>query len=367
MQSVEDVIAPMYKRIIVKVGTKVLSAEDGTLDVGVLKHLVGQVVAVKNKGIAVVLVTSGAMGAGRSLVALAALDGVAEKQVLAAVGQVKLMSMYAEFFTGENQICAQVLATKEDFRDKIHYLNMRTCFENLLAGGVVPVVNENDVVATTELLFTDNDELAGLVASQLNADAAVILTSVEGFLTGDPKDAASKVIPEIDFNAAGSYRKYISPDKTAFGRGGMLTKFHIAKKLTRQGIAVHFANGRRKNVLTDIVEGKNIGTKFLPRGRSSAIKRRLAYSEGLTKGTVRVNTCAEDLLLSKTKIMSLLPVGVISIEGDFSKGDIIAIVGEKGQKLGFGIAEYGASKAKALMGAQKARPVVHYNHMFIGA
>lgn len=357
----------MYKRIIVKVGTKVLSTEDNKLDVIVLKHLVEQIVAVKKKGIELVLITSGAMGAGRSLITLKSAEKIAEKQVLAAVGQVKLMSIYSDLFGKENQLCAQVLATKEDFRDKTHYLNMRTCFENLLSSSVVPVVNENDVVATTELLFTDNDELAGLVASQLNADAVIILTSVEGFLTGDPKDKNSKVIPEIDFSDIGSYEKYISPDKTAFGRGGMLTKFNIAKKLTLQGITVYFANGKRKNVLADLVENKEIGTKFLARGKSSAIKRRIAYSEGLTKGVVQVNKCAEDLLLSKTKIMSLLPVGVIKVEGDFDKGDIIEIIGEKKQKLGFGIAEYDASRAKELMGAKKAHPVIHYNHMFIGA
>lgn len=352
-------------RIIVKVGTKVLSTEDSKLDVATLKHLVEQIVAVKNKGIEVVLVTSGAMGAGRNLIKLAGDDKIAEKQVLAAVGQVSLMSTYAEAFGKHNQLCAQVLATKEDFRDKAHYHNMRTCFENLLMSGVVPVVNENDVVATTELLFTDNDELAGLVASQLNADMVIILTSVEGFLIGDPKDKNSEVIPEIDFNNIGTYQKYISPDKTAFGRGGMLTKFNIAKKLTLQGIAVHFANGKRENILADLMAGKAIGTKFVPRAKSSAIKRRIAYSEGLTKGTVQVNKCAEDLLISKLKIMSLLPVGVIGVSGDFNKGDIVEIVGESKQKLGFGIAEYSAEKAKELMGAKKARPVVHYNHLYI--
>ncbi len=355
----------MYKRIIVKVGTNVLSTEDGKLDIAVLKHLVEQIVLIKNKGIELVLVTSGAMGAGRSLITLKIEEKIAEKQVLAAVGQVKLMSIYSDLFAKENKLCAQLLVTKEDFRDKSHYLNMRTCFENLLSSGVVPVVNENDVVATTELLFTDNDELAGLIASQLNADVVVILTSVEGFLAGDLNDKNSEVVPEIDFNDIGSYQKYILPDKTAFGRGGMLTKFNIAKKLTLQGITVHLANGKRTNILTDLMEGKSIGTKFLPRGKSTAIKRRIAYSDGLAKGMVQVNKCAEDLLLSKTKIMSLLPVGVIGVEGDFNKGDIVEIVGEKGQKLGFGIAEYSATKARELMGAKKAKPVVHYNHLVI--
>lgn len=355
----------MYKRIIVKVGTKVLSTEDGKLDVATLKRLVEQIVAVKRKGVEVILITSGAMGAGRSLIKLTGKDKIAEKQVLAAIGQVSLMSTYSEAFGSHNQLCAQVLATKEDFRDKMHYLNMRTCFENLLSSGVVPVVNENDVVATTELLFTDNDELAGLVASQLNADAVLILTSVEGFLTGDQNDKDSEVVPEIDFNNASSYEKYISPDKTAFGRGGMLTKFNIAKKLTLQGIAVHFVNGKRKGVLTDLMSSKVLGTKFIPRSKSSAVKRRIAYSEGLTKGSVQVNKCAEDLLISKTKIMSLLPVGVIGIHGEFNKGDIVEIVGENKQKLGFGIAEYSSTKAKELMGAKKARPIIHYNHLFI--
>lgn len=354
------------KRIIVKIGTNVLSTEDGMLDIVVLRQLVEQVVAVKNKGIEVVLVTSGAMGAGRSLITLKTSEKSAEKQVLAAVGQIKLMSTYSELFAKKKQICAQVLATKEDFRDRVHYLNMRTCFENLLKSGVVPVVNENDVVATTELFFTDNDELAGLVASQLNADAVIILTSVEGFMAGDPRNENSEVIPEVDFSNISSYQKYISPSKTAFGRGGMLTKFNIARKLALQGITVYLANGKRKNVLTDIVGGKRIGTKFLPHGKYSAVKRRLAHSEGLTKGSVQVNQCAEDLLLSKTKIMSLLPVGVTGVEGSFNKGDIIEIIGEKKHRLGFGIAEYSASRAKELIGAKKARPVVHYNHMFIG-
>jgi glutamate 5-kinase len=353
----------MYKRIIVKVGTKVLSTEDGTLDVGMLGDLVGQIVMLKNRGVEVILVTSGAMGAGRSLIALKDAEMISGKQVLAAVGQAKLMSTYAELFGKKNQLCAQVLVTKEDFRDKIHYLNMKACFENLLANSVVPVVNENDVVATTELLFTDNDELAGLVAAQLNVDAVIILTSVEGFLMGDPEDKNSQVIAEIDTSTVNSYKKYISPDKTTFGRGGMLTKFNVAKKLALQGITVHFANGKRRNILTDLLDGRNVGTKFLPHHRSSALKRRIAYSEGLTKGMVQVNKCAEDLLLSKTKIMSLLPVGITKVQGDFQKGDIIEIIGEK--RLGFGIAEYDASRARELIGVKRARPVIHYDHMFI--
>lgn len=356
----------MKKRIVVKVGTKVLSGPHNTLDRNILSHLVEQIVRLKESGLDIILVTSGAVGAGRGLVSLKNMEKVAERQVLAAIGQAKLMSIYSELFGKKNQLCAQVLATKEDFRDRKHYLNMRNCFDNLLASGVIPVVNENDVVATTELLFTDNDELAGLVASQLNTHAVIILTSVDGFLTGDPEDLASRVIPEVDVQNIGTLQQYISPDKTEFGRGGMLTKFNIAKKLAFQGITVFFANGNNQNVLTDILlHNKSIGTKFIPKTKSSALKRRIAYSAGLTKGVIQTNTCAEELLLSKTKIMSLLPVGIISVEGDFEKGDIVEIIGESKKKLGYGIAEYGTTKAKELIGKKNARPIVHYNHMFI--
>lgn len=355
----------MYKRIVVKVGTKVLSADDGMLDGGVLRHLVKQIGDLKQKGVDVVLVTSGAVGAGRGLITLKQVDMLAKKQVFAAVGQVKLMSMYADAFAKTGRLCAQVLATKEDFRDKAHYFNMQTCFQNLLSSGVVPIVNENDVVATTELLFTDNDELAGLVASQLHADAVVILTSVEGFLMDDRASGKEKVVSEIDLDVLGNYERYISPTKTDFGRGGMLTKFAIARKLTLQGIPVHIANGKRKNVLLDIIDGKAVGTKFLARGRSSSVKRRIAYSEGLAKGFVKVNKCAEELLRSKERAISLLPVGVVAVGGDFDKGDIIEITGEKKRVLGFGIAEYGAERAKELLGKKNARCIIHYDHMFI--
>lgn len=355
----------MYKRIIIKVGTKVLTDDKNELDVKVLGNLVRQIVELKKKAIEVILVSSGAMGAGRSIIKIKGAEKKSYKQVLSAVGQVRLMAEYAKAFNKHKQVCAQVLATKEDFRDKNHYFNMRTCFESLLTSGVVPVVNENDVVTTTELLFTDNDELAGLVASQIAADAVLILSSVAGFLTGSPEDKTAELIPTINFKDATTYQKYILPDKTEFGRGGMLTKFNIAKKLTLQGIAVHIMDGKQNNVLLDLFAGKSVGTTFVPSKKSSAIKRRIAHSEGLTRGSVQVNKNAEDLLVSRTKIMSLLPVGIVAVSGDFNKGDIIEIIGTKKQKLGFGIAEYNFEKTKELMGQQKARPVVHYNYMFI--
>lgn len=252
------------KRIVVKIGTKVLSLENGTLDLEFLKHIVLQIVELRKSRIQVVLVTSGAVSAGRSLVSLGDIKSeTVQKQVFAAIGQVKLMSTYSEFFAKYNYYCAQVLATKEDFRDETHYLNMKNCFEGLLLDNVIPVVNENDVVATSELLFTDNDELAGLVAEQLSVDSLIILTGTDGIL--DDKD---NTVTDIDSSNVDNVASYINPSKSASGRGGMVSKFAIAKKLSEKGIVTHIVNGKRKNILLDVVCGEKIGTRFVAQNLS---------------------------------------------------------------------------------------------------
>ncbi len=339
----------MYKRIIVKIGSGVISKE-GQFNATVVAQLVKQIVSLNKIGVEIVLITSGAVATGRGVLKLNdKIESIVQKQVFAAVGQVKLMSFYADIFAKYGYVCAQVLVTKEDFRDRQHYLNLKNCFENLLQDSVVPVVNENDVIAITELIFTDNDELAGLIASQLNADAVIVLTSVEGVLDGNPSDPKAQVISEIDFTKSLSIEKYITHDKSALGRGGMHTKFGIAKKLATQGIVTHIANGKRPNIIVDIVEGKIVGTKFIPKRKLSAAKRRLAFSEGLSRGIVYVNKCAQEVLLSK-KAVSLLPIGIVKVEGNFEKGDVIEIRNEAKKKLGFGIAQYDSKKASASMG-----------------
>lgn len=251
----------IMKRIVLKIGTKVLSKEEGTLDVPFLGSIVEQTVQLRKRGVQIVLITSGAVGAGKSLVSLQNIKSeVVQKQVFAAIGQVKLMATYSELFGKNNYYCAQVLVTKEDFRDEEHYLNMQNCLEGLLLDNVIPVVNENDVVATTELMFTDNDELAGLVAKQLKADCLIILTGTEGILDDD-----GNTIPEVNFDNIDLVASHINPDKSTGGRGGMTSKFNVAKELSQKGITVHIVNGKRKKVLLDIADGKEIGTRFAPR------------------------------------------------------------------------------------------------------
>ncbi|OGG59226.1 glutamate 5-kinase [Candidatus Kaiserbacteria bacterium RIFCSPHIGHO2_02_FULL_49_16] len=255
----------MYKRIIIKIGTGVISKKGGKLNPRILKLLVDQCAEIRKSGIDVIIVTSGAVGTGRGLITIEdGTDSVVKKQVYAAVGQVKLMSIYAKYFAKHGIFCAQILATKEDFRDKEHYQNMKNCMENLLRDNVIPVVNENDAVAVAELVFTDNDELSGLIAQQLNVDGVILLTSVDGVFAGNPKDKNAKVISEIQYSDIASFEKYLMPDKTEFGRGGMPMKFKVAKELAEKRITTHIANGLTPGVLSDILKGKSVGTKFLP-------------------------------------------------------------------------------------------------------
>src|SRR3569832_325862 len=188
-----------YQRIVIKIGSNVFTQPDGLPDNARIAHLVEQVAAIKKQGKEVILVSSGAMASGRSMITVSEKsDAVAARQLLASIGQVKLINTYSTLFGEYDMLCSQILVTKEDFRDRLHYLNMRNCLEVLLQHHVIPVVNENDVVSVTEFMFTDNDELAGLIASMLNAQALIVLTNVDGIYDGDPKLPESNVIDEID-------------------------------------------------------------------------------------------------------------------------------------------------------------------------
>lgn len=354
----------MYRRVVVKIGSGVISHE-GKLDAQALKHIVDQIALLREQKVEVVLITSGAVATGRGMITIPkGTDPIVEKQLFAAVGQVQLMARYAELFNTHRSACAQVLVTKEDFRDRQHYLNMRRCLEGLLKNTVIPIINENDTIAITELIFTDNDELAGLVASQMNADAVIILTSVEGVLNGSPSNPASQVIPTITLRDIAQTQKFVTNEKSSAGRGGMHTKFAIAKKLMKQGIAVHFAHGKRRNVITDIVASQLIGTTFVPMRKVSGTKRWLAYADGFTRGSVHINACAREAITSG-RAASLLPVGVTKVTGAFERGDIIEIRDETNKKIGFGIARYGAKKAQDSMGQKDIPALIHYDYFFI--
>jgi glutamate 5-kinase len=353
-----------YNRIVIKIGSNVLTQKDGLPDVKRISHLVEQIATIKKQGNQVILVSSGAVASGRSMINISEkYDAVAARQLLASIGQVKLINTYAQLFEQFGILCSQVLVTKEDFRDRMHYLNMKNCLDLLLDYEVIPVVNENDVVSVTELMFTDNDELAGLIASMLNAQALIILTNVDGIYNGDPKLPESSVIDEIgggeiDFSA------FISSGKSQFGRGGMITKSTMAQKVAALGIEVHIANGTRDNILTDVLNNKTQHTRFIPKKTASGKKKWLAHSERYATGVVQVNDGARNALTSKGAT-SLLPVGVVDVLTDFKKGDIIKLVDGHEKLIGLGIAEYGADKARERIGQKNQKPLVHYDYLYL--
>lgn len=357
-------MANHYHRIIIKIGSNVLTQKNGLPDVARISHLVDQIAAIKKQGREVILVSSGAVASGRSLIRIdEKVNAVAARQLLASIGQVKLINTYAQLFEQYQVLCSQVLVTAEDFRDRKHYLNMKNCLEILLQHGVIPVVNENDVVSVTELMFTDNDELAGLIASMLNAQALIILSNVDGIYNGDPKTEGSSVIEEVD-GASANFASFITSDRSAFGRGGMLTKSHMAQKVAALGIAVHIANGTKENILTDVLDNATVHTRFIPSKNTSEKKKWIAHSQNFAKGVVQINEGAKEVLTSN-KATSLLPIGVVSISADFQKGDIIKLVDEHGKQIGLGIAEYGSDKARERIGIQKQRPLVHYDYLYL--
>ncbi len=354
----------LYKKVVVKIGSNVLSKPDGLPDLDQIQHVTDQIAALKKEKIEVILISSGAVAAGRTLIKLPEkVDTVAARQLWASVGQVKLMNTYSELFKKYELICAQVLVTKEDFRDRLHYLNMRNCLRVLLQHNIVPIINENDVISVTELMFTDNDELAGFVASMLDVNALIILTNVDGIYDGNPELEESKVIHEIDYIQQ-DFSSFVSTQKSNFGRGGMITKCNIAHKVAGLGINVHIANGKKNNVIIDLLNGIHHGTRFLPKKITSNRKKWIAHSETSAKGKVFLNAGAKAALFS-TKASSLLPVGIVKIEGDFQKGDIIRLLDDGGSAVGLGIAEYGMDKAITLLGQKNQKPLVHYDYLYL--
>ena len=356
---------PIYRKVVVKVGTNVITNSQGKLDLQILTELVSQVSELRNQGVEILLVSSGAVGAGRSIIGLpASLSPVAARQVLSSTGQIRLINTYADLFEQHGLKTAQILVTKSDFRDRLHYLNIRTCLASLLDHEIIPVINENDAVSVTELMFTDNDELSGMIASMMHVDAYIILSHVDGLFDTSRKDSTPNVISTIDI-ATEHFHQYIKPGKSEFGRGGMLTKCHIAHKLARLGITVHIANGRTSGILLDILNGKKVGTRFTPQKPVYGRKRWIAHSEGLEKGAVTINAGAETALRSQERANSLLPVGIESVIGSFFKGDIIKICSENGKAIGYGMAQYSSEKTKELLGKKGEKPLIHYDYLYL--
>ena len=367
-------------RIAVKIGSNVLTRRDGTLDVTRMSALVDQVAELHKAGVVIILVSSGAVASGRSEIHPAKkLDSVDQRQLFSAVGQAKLINRYYELFREHGIPVGQVLTMKENFATRRHYLNQKNCMTVMLENGVIPIVNENDTISVSELMFTDNDELSGLIASMMDAQVLIILSNIDGIYNGSPADPASEVIREIEHGK--DLSSYIQTSKSSFGRGGMLTKTNIARKVADEGITVIIANGKRDNILVDLLhqelpalfpdvqssalDSQLTYTRFIPAPQPvSSVKKWIAHSEGFAKGELHIDDCATKVLASD-KAVSILPIGITDVRGEFEKDDIVRIIDFEGNPIGVGKANCSSEQAREAMGKHGKKPVVHYDYLYI--
>ena len=367
-------------RIAVKIGSNVLTRRDGTLDVTRMSALVDQVAELHKAGVEIILVSSGAVASGRSEIHPAKkLDSVDQRQLFSAVGQAKLINRYYELFREHGIPVGQVLTMKENFATRRHYLNQKNCMTVMLENGVIPIVNENDTISVSELMFTDNDELSGLIASMMDAQVLIILSNIDGIYNGSPADPASEVIRKIEHGK--DLSSYIQTSKSSFGRGGMLTKTNIARKVADEGITVIIANGKRDNILVDLLhqelpslfpdvqspafDSQLTYTRFIPAPQPvSSVKKWIAHSEGFAKGELHIDDCATKVLASD-KAVSILPIGITDVRGEFEKDDIVRIIDFEGNPIGVGKANCSSEQAREAMGKHGKKPVVHYDYLYI--
>ena len=365
----------LLTRIAVKVGSNVLTRRDGTLDVTRMSALVDQIAELHKAGVEIILISSGAVASGRSEVHPAKkLDSVDQRQLFSAVGQAKLINRYYELFREHSIPVGQVLTMKENFGTRRHYLNQKNCMTVMLENGVIPIVNENDTISVSELMFTDNDELSGLIASMMDVQALIILSNIDGIYNGSPSEPTSQVIREIEQGK--DLSSYIQTSKSSFGRGGMLTKTNIARKVADEGITVIIANGKRDNILVELMRNEELRmkneelpslkyTRFTPSPQPvSSIKKWIAHSEGFAKGELHINDCATRVLASD-KAISILPIGITDVKGEFEKDDIVRIINFDGIPIGVGKANCSSEQARDAMGKHGKKPVVHYDYLYI--
>jgi len=336
-------------RVVVKVGTSSLVNDSGSLDPGKLRDLVGQLALVKKQGRDVILVSSGAIRAGMERLGINERPRtIPEQQASAAIGQVALMQKYTGLLSEHGIIPAQVLVTRDDFHNRLRYLNVRNTFYTLLRFGCLPVVNENDTVATEEIRFGENDTLSALVAACVGADLLVNLSDVDGLFDGDPRvEAGCKLIEEV---------KQITPEIEALaggthgicGSGGMRTKIEAAKIAMNSGVRMVIANAARANAVPDAVDGKRIGTRFLARAAELNQRKRWIAFGNRVKGNIVINEGARKMLAERGK--SLLAAGIVSCEGAFEMGDLVGVVDETHVQIARGLTNYAASELDLIRG-----------------
>ena len=353
MSQQRQVLLKRVKTVVVKVGTAVLADSDGRIHRRRISSLARQMSGLRERGMRVVLVSSGAIGAGMGHLGLRERpNNVPQLQAAAAVGQGKLMRAYDEAFRRYGLATGQVLLTRDDFNDRLRYLNARNTIFALLEFGVVPIINENDTTSVEEITFGDNDFLAGQVTNLLRAGLLVILTVVDGLRR---RGAGGRLGERIDVveEVTGEVLALASEEATALGRGGMTSKLQAAQMATRAGEAVIVADGTRRDALSTIFTGQPTGTLFLPSPKRMKSRKRWIGFGVRPRGRICVDAGARKALAQRGK--SLLPSGMIGVEGSFQRGDVVELEDDGGEVFGRGLINYGAEEALRLRGLKTSQ------------
>jgi glutamate 5-kinase len=343
------------RRVVIKLGSNLFFNDAGAIALGRIFSFIEDIAAARLAGRQMIVVSSGAVALGADALKMkSATASLAQKQALAAIGQSRLMNLYEQGFAKYGLTAAQILLTEEDFSSRKRYLNLRHTLTTLLEMGVIPVINENDTVSTTELevtdrspSFGDNDKLSALVMSKLEAAALILLSDVDGLFTDNPREnAQAEFIPEVQEITADI--EALAGRKSARGRGGMATKLQAARIGMNSGGVVIIANGLKTGILGKVLNGENEGTLFVGKTGSLSEKRRWIAFASAVSGRVQINEGAMNAIT--TRNASLLYAGVTRIENEFDRGDVVSIVGPNGQEIARGIANYSSVDASKLIG-----------------
>lgn len=339
------------KRLVVKIGSSVIASRDHGLDHRRLETLAQEMAELKRSGYELVIVSSGAILSGLDQLGIRQRPrSLPMKQAAAAVGQSRLIWAYEKAFEAYDLKVAQVLLTQDDLTDRRRFLNSRNTLTALLTLGVIPVINENDTVAVEEIRFGDNDHLAGLVTHLVDAHLLVILSDVEGLFTDDPRRHPEAALIPVVTRRDGGIERLAKDTATAEGTGGMRSKLQTAQKVADYGVPAIIAGGRRSGVLTEILKGDAVGTLFLPEsGRRNSRKQWIAFTSR-TKGRLVLDAGAVEALVMKGK--SLLPSGILRVEGRFEAGDAVSCLDPQGREVAKGLVNYSSAEVAKIKGAK---------------
>jgi glutamate 5-kinase len=345
----QDLLRPVH-RAVVKVGSGVLTGKNG-LNTRLIHNLTRDICTLKEQGIEIVLVSSGAISSGMKKTGLQKRpESLSQKQALAAVGQPSLMMVYERAFERYHQRVAQILITRDDLNNRRRYLNARNTVFTLLSWKIVPIFNENDTVSVDEIKFGDNDNLSAMVTNMTEAQLLVNLTDTDGLYNKDPRTNRDARLIRVVDGSAGDVSRYASSTPGSLGTGGMASKIRAGRKVSLAGIPSIIANGRRRHVLIDIFKGEEIGTLFMPQEDALCHRKHWIAFTKSSKGEIVVDSGAEKALVKGGK--SLLPSGITAVTGSFAVGDSVVVLNEKRQEVAVGMVNYDAADIRKIMGCK---------------